>query len=99
MNYLERFGQFNGDNYIQSNPDRIIGVLIDHMSLIRASSGRSKKEEMDLISSYSVQLRNKCRISPIHIMQFNRDAGNQERVKQGLQEPSYNDFKDSGTIK
>lgn len=98
MEVLGRFGQFNGDNYVQSNPDRIIGVMIDHLSLVRASAGRSKKEEMDLISSYSVQLRNKCRISPIHIMQFNRDAGNQERVKQGLQEPSYNDFKDSGTM-
>ena len=98
MEFLERFGQFKGDNYVQSNPDRILGVMIDHLSLVRASAGRSKKEEMDLISSYSVQFRNKCRISPIHVMQFNRDAGNQERVKQGLQEPSYNDFKDSGAM-
>ena len=54
---------------------------------------------MDLTSSYSVTLRNKCKIiSPINIMQFNRDSGNQERLKQRLQDPTSSDFKDSGAI-
>ena len=88
-----------GNNYIPNNPEQIIGVMIDHMSLIRPSKGRAKKEEMDLISSYSVQFRNKCKIvSPIHVMQFNRDAGNAERLKQALQEPNSGDFKDSGAM-
>lgn len=95
---LLKFGTFNGEVYIPGNPDRVIGVIVDHMSLLRASSGHNKKEEMDLLSSYAVQLRNRCKISPIHIMQFNRDASNQERTKQGLQEPTYADFKDSGTM-
>lgn len=98
IDILKRFGSFQGENYIPGNPDRIIAVITDHLSLIRASNGHSKKEEMDLLSSYSVQLRNRCKISPIHIMQFNRDAGNQERLKQGLQEPTSSDFKDSGSI-
>ena len=95
---LKRFGSFQGENYIPGNPDRIIGVIVDHASLIRASSGHSKKEEMDLLSSYSVQLRNRCKISPINVMQFNRDASNQERTKQGLQEPTSSDFKDTGSL-
>lgn len=94
---LSRFGVFKGENYIQNNPDQIIGIVVDHLSLLRASNGHSKKEEMDLLSSYSVQLRNRCRVSPIHVMQFNRDAGNQERIKQGLQEPTSSDFKDTGS--
>ena len=54
---------------------------------------------MDLVSSYSVQIRNRCKIvSPINIMQFNRDSGNQERMKQNLMDPTSNDFKDSGAI-
>ena len=54
---------------------------------------------MDLISSYSVGFRNKCKIvSPIHIMQFNRNANGQERIKQGLQEPDASDFKDSAAM-
>lgn len=96
---LRRFGTFGENEYIPNNPDQIIGVIVDHMSLIRASGGRPKKEEMDLVSSYSVQLRNRCKIlSPINIMQFNRDSGNQERMKQNLVDPSSTDFKDSGAI-
>ena len=98
-NSLKRFGTFKNDSFIPNNPDQVVGVLIDHMSLIRQSSGRTKKEEMDLISSYSVQFRNKCGIiSPIHVMQFNRDSGNSERLKQSLQEPTMSDFKDSGAM-
>ena len=95
---LLKFGTFDGETYTPGNPDRIIGVVVDHMSLIRASNGRDKKGEMDLLSNYAVQLRNRCKISPIHIMQFNRDASNQERLKQNMQEPTYADFKDSGTM-
>ena len=96
---LQRFGTFNSDGeYIPDNSDQLIVVMIDHMSLCRASSGRSKKEEMDLISSYSVQLRNRCNISPIHIMQFNRNANNPERLKQDMQEPDSSDFKDSAAM-
>ena len=99
LNDLKLFGTFNEDNYIPNNPYQIIGVIIDHLSLVRASSGKSKKDEMDLISSYSVGFRNKCKIvSPIHIMQFNRNANGQERIKQGLQEPDASDFKDSAAM-
>ena len=37
-------------------------------------------------------------MSPIHIAQFNRNSNNQERMKQGLQDPSIEDFKDSGSL-
>lgn len=98
-NDLKRFGRFENGVFIPFNINQIVGVVVDHLSLTRASSGRSKKEEMDLVSSYSVQYRNKCTIvSPIMIMQFNRDSGNQERIKQGMQEPSANDLKDTGAV-
>lgn len=96
---LAKFGKFEGNEYIPNNPDQLIGVIVDHLSLTRASSGKTKKEEMDLISSESVQFRNKCKIvSPIFIMQSNRDSGNAERLKQGLQEPSEMDVKDTGAV-
>lgn len=96
---LQKFGTFTQDgDYIPNNPDQLIVVMIDHMSLCRASNGRSKKEEMDLISSYSVQMRNRYNISPIHIMQFNRNANNPERLKQDMQEPDSSDFKDSAAM-
>lgn len=97
--FIKRFGHFEGDRYIPNNPNQILGVLVDHFSLIKASNGRTKKEEIDAISRDSVQIRNKTGIvSPIHIAQFNRDSSNQERMKQGIQDPAQNDFKDSGSI-
>lgn len=96
---LQKFGTFKEDSFIPNNPNQIIGIVVDHMSLIRSSNGRTKKEEMDLVSSYSVGFRNKCFIvSPINIMQFNRNANNSERLKQDLQDPDVSDFKDTGAV-
>lgn len=100
IDYLKNFGTFTKEgDFIPNNSNQIIGVVVDHLSLTRASGGRTKKEEMDLVSSYAVQFRNKCTIvSPIMIMQFNRDANNAERLKQGLQEPTASDLKDTGAV-
>ena len=96
---LEKWGTFEDGRYIPNNPHMILGVVIDHMTLIKASNGRSKKEEIDAISRDSVQIRNNTKIvSPIMISQFNRNANGQERMKQGLQDPSMEDYKDSGAL-
>lgn len=97
--FLKRFGRFEEDRYIPDNPLQVLGVLVDHFTLVKASQGRTKKDEIDAISRDSVMLRNKTGIiSPIHIAQFNRDSNNQERMKQGLQDPTQSDFKDSGAL-
>lgn len=97
---LEKFGTFTSNGtFMPNNDNQVIGVIIDHMSLVRASAGRDKKKEMDDISSCSVRFRNKYHIiSPIHVMQFNRNANNSERLRQGQQEPDSSDFKDSGSM-
>lgn len=96
---LKRFGIFRDGKYYPHNPEQIIGVVIDHMNLIGAYNGNDKKTEMDTISKLSVYYRNGCKIvSPIHVMQLNRNSYGQERLKQGLQEPDESDFKDSGSI-
>lgn len=96
---LEKWGTFEEGKYIPNNPHMILGVVIDHMTLIKASNGRSKKEEIDAISRDSVQIRNNTKIvSPIMISQFNRNSNGQERMKQGLQDPSIEDYKDSGSL-
>lgn len=96
---LHKFGKFNGDKYIPNNPQQIIGVMIDHCSLVKATLGRSKKDEMDAISRDSVAIRNKTKIvSPIHISQFNRASNSDERLKQSMQDPNQSDFKDSGSL-
>lgn len=82
--------------FLPNDPEKVINVIVDHMSLIRPDSGRTKKQEMDLISQYAVTLRNKFAISPIMIMQFNRDQTSMERRKGGTyQTPQLSDAKDS----
>lgn len=96
---LSRFGHWNEGKFIANNSKQIVGVVIDHVSLIKASSGRTKKDEMDAISRASVFFRNTTGIvSPIHVSQFNRSANSDERLKQAMQDPSSADFKDSGAI-
>ena len=46
---------------------------------------------MDLISSYLVTLRNRCKISPIVIMQANRDSSSMDRRKENMSNLTLND--------
>lgn len=101
MNRLEKDGTFKETEgrkiYTPNNPNCTHLVVIDHLSLCRPSSGHTLKEEMDLISSYLVTLRNMCKISPLVIMQVNRNSTSMDRRKEGLSNITLNDAKDSGS--
>ena len=91
---LEEIGRFEESEtrliYIPNNPNLIYNVVIDHIGLV------GQKQDIDLLSSYLVTLRDKCGISPVVIQQANRDQGNIERFKQGKSAFTINDAKDSG---
>lgn len=97
---LESIGQFKETEnrliYIPNNPNLIYNIIIDHIGLLRPQQGHSLKQEMDLLSSYLVTLREKCKISPVVIQQANREQGNIERFKAGKSAFTINDAKDSG---
>lgn len=101
MNELEKTGEFKELEtrkiYIPKDPDQVHLVVIDHLSLVMRKNGRSLKEEMDLISSYLVTLRNKCKISPLVIMQANRNSSSMDRRKEAMSNLTINDIKDSGS--
>lgn len=82
--------------YTPKNENLVHLVIIDHLSLARRSNGRTLKEEMDLISSYLVTLRNMCKISPVVIMQANRSSTSMDRRKEGLNNLRIDDTKDTG---
>ena len=98
---LEKEGTFTETEtrtvYEKNNENLVHLVVIDHLSLVRKSEGRSLKEEMDMISSYLVTLRNRCKISPLVIMQANRDSTSMDRRKAGLDNMQLSDIKDSGS--
>lgn len=102
MSELQKRGEFvevdGRKKYIPDNDELVHAVIVDHMSLLRPSEGRKLKEEIDLTSAYLVTLRNICKISPIAIMQINRDSSNMDRRKMGLNNLTLSDTKDSGNV-
>jgi len=84
--------------YTFHNPNQMLLVFIDHIALLRKSHSRSKKEEIDLASNYLVTLRNRCKISPVVIMQSNRTGMSMDRRNAGMIEPQLEDIKESGGL-
>ena len=103
MTYLEEWGTFekvdNGNRtiYIKNDPQQLVQIVIDHLALVTPIDGHSKKEEMDLISSYCVTLREKCQISCVILQQENRNSADMDRRKANLTECSPEDLKDTGS--
>jgi len=98
---MEKYGTFheseNSKYFILNDPKHIIKVVIDHLGKARPLAGRTKKEEMDLISSYLVTIRNRCKISPLVLMQMNRTAKSMDRRNNGFSEPQLDDIKETGS--
>lgn len=100
MKELEMQGEFKEEGkrkiYIPKDEELITLVVIDHLSLVQTINGHSLKQEMDLISSYLVTLRNRCKITPLVIMQANRESSSMDRRKEGMNNLTINDMKDTG---
>ncbi len=102
MSLLEEWGTFEPINdgkqtiYIKNDSTQIVQVVIDHIGLCQSVDNHSKKEEIDLISSYCVSIREKCRVSFTILQQENRNSSDMDRVKAGMTECSPDGLKDSG---
>lgn len=58
--------------------------------------GRTKKQEIDLISAYSVTLRERCEVSFYILQQENRNSASSEKIKADMTDCSLDGLKDSG---
>lgn len=99
MKQQGKFGKTEDEKrtlYTPNNPNQIVNIVLDHAGLCSPSKGRTKKEEIDLISTYCVRFRELCGVSIDFIMQENRNAGNIDRVKLNSTEGTLDDVKDSG---
>jgi len=98
--YAEQEGEFiqegYTETYVPKDPDQIRLVIMDHIGLTRRTEGRSKKEEIDLTSSYLLWFRNKCKYANLVLIQANRDQTSMDRRNANLLEPTLEDIKDSG---
>ncbi len=102
MKEMEKIGTFeeyeSRKRYIPNNPNKIINVIIDHGGLLLPTKGRTKKQEIDLYSQYALTFRNMCGISPITIMQSNREQTSMDRRKAGYFLPQMSDIKETNAV-
>jgi hypothetical protein len=82
--------------YKQDNSNEYVIVIIDHIALLKQEQSFSKKLLIDKMDEYLIELRNKYRIIPVVISQFNRELGDIQRQKFKELVPILEDFKDSG---
>lgn len=72
-------------------------VIIDHIGLMASERGYNKKENIDKMSQYLIELRNKLKISPVIVNQFNRSIDSSDRHKLQMVVPKLGDFSDSAS--
>lgn len=102
MSLLEEWGSFteSADGrrkiYNKTNPEQYVIVVVDHVGLCVPETGNSKKQEIDLISQYAVNLRERCQVSFFMLQQENRNSANMDRRKMDMTECSSEDLKDTG---
>ena len=83
------------DYYKPNYPDMYVIVILDHAALIKKERGFNKKETIDKMMEYLIDLRIKYKIIPIVVQQLNRDISSTERFKQGRIGPTIADFKET----
>ena len=93
LSTLKRFGTFSNNKFELFRPNHIIEAVVDHVGCVK---GQDKKATIDETSFILRELRNRCKISPVVVMQVNRGASNVERRKLNFQELQLDDLKGSG---
>jgi len=83
-------------DYTPNNPNLYLIILMDTVNLAETDSNHiTVKSTIDRISRISVWFRNKCRMTPIIIQQFNADISATDRKRYGVKTPLLRDFEDS----
>lgn len=97
---LNTYGNFEEESkyhtkYIPKYDNPYFIVVIDHISLLTPSTGKTLKQEVDAAAAKLIWLKNTAGITAIIIQQVNRNAQNIDRRKLGLTELTMADFADS----
>ena len=104
LSFMEQWGEFKESEdgrrklYFPIDKEMIINVILDHISLVLSSEGRTKKQEMDLVSQYAVSLRERYGVSFYILQQENRNSASTDRMKMDLTDCSLDGLKDSGNM-
>jgi hypothetical protein len=86
--------------YIPKDKEKRTIIITDHIRKLKRERGYSMKENMDKWIEYTVELRNFCHFTFVHIVHLNRSISNIERLKFNGEfiYPTGEDVKDSGNL-
>lgn len=86
--------------YKPNNEDRFVVVVTDHLRKLKLERGFKMKETVDKYIEYSVEIRNWCKYSFVHIIHLNRSMSDMGRIKYSgdLLFPNGDDIKDTGNL-
>jgi len=86
--------------YVHKDKQKRTIIITDHIRKLKRERGYSMKENMDKWIEYSVELRNFCHYTFVHIVHLNRSISNIERLKFNGEYiyPTGEDVKDSGNL-
>jgi len=86
--------------YVPKDKDKRTIIITDHIRKLKRERGYSMKENMDKWIEYTVELRNFCHFTFVHIVHLNRSISNIERLKFNGEYiyPTGEDVKDSGNL-
>lgn len=80
--------------YTQNRDVHVIAV-VDHVALLKKERDFGKKANIDKLSDYAIELRNRYGVTFAFIQQLNRNLSSTDRFKLGTVEPQLSDFKET----
>lgn len=86
--------------YKPNNPNKYTIVITDHLRKLIPERGWQMKQTVDKYIEYSVELRNWCGYTFVHIIHLNRSMTDVQRQKQfgDMLYPNSDDIKDTGNL-
>lgn len=84
------FGRYKPDH-----DNTYIIVIVDHVNILKKEQRFSKKETVDKLMEYMMDMSNKYKITPIIVQQLNRNIELVDRMKMSSIEPQISDFKET----
>lgn len=111
--FLKRHAEKNGNfihttfggtkrivGYNPSNPEKYTIIVTDHLRKLIPERGWAMKQTVDKYIEYSVELRNWCKFTFVHIIHMNRGLTEIGRMKEfgDMLFPGSDDIKDTGNL-
>jgi energy-coupling factor transporter ATP-binding protein EcfA2 len=86
--------------YKPNNPNKYVLIITDHLRKLIPERGFKMKETVDKFSEYSVEFRNTCNFSFVHIIHLNRGISGVDRRQYDDDRlfPQSDDIKETGNL-